>query len=196
MKPYSESCEQNRLPIFEIIEPILKPCQSVLEIGSGTGQHAVYFAKDLPHLIWHTSDVKHNHLGINLWVEEAQLDNVRSPIELDTQHSTWPDLDVDAVYSANTVHIMHQADVDALFDGVGRLLSVDGKFILYGPFNYEGTYNSESNKSFDQWLKARDSLSGIKHFEALVELAEKVGLELVEDYEMPANNRILYWKKI
>lgn len=194
-KPYSESCEQNQEPILSIIEPLLIDCKSVLEIGSGTGQHAVYFAEKLPHLIWHTSDQPEYIPGIAMWLHDARLKNTRMPVELDVSRNAWPDIEADAVFSANTCHIMHWHDVEALFAGVGRLLSSGGKFLLYGPFNYGGDYTSESNARFDGWLKSRDPSSGVRDFEALQQLAEKNELNLREDYAMPANNRILYWQK-
>ncbi len=195
MKPYSESCDQNREAILSVIQPLLKNCSSVLEIGSGTGQHAVYFAKHMPHLIWHTSDCAEYLPGIQLWLDEARLANTPKPIELDVSTSSWPQLAVDAIFSANTVHIMHWPDVEALFGGVGKLLAPGGLFLLYGPFNYGNSYTSDSNARFDEWLKAQDSESGIRNFEDLDMLAQHAGMLLVHDYEMPVNNRILYWSK-
>ena len=194
-KPVAESSEQNREPIFRVIEPLLRDCKSVFEIGSGTGQHAVYFAADLPHLAWHTSDRRENHAGIRQWIEDSGLDNVRLPVELDTVKSQWPEIKVDAVFSANTVHIMQWHEVEALFAGVGKLLNPQCGFALYGPFNYKGRYTSESNERFDQWLREQDTGSGIKDFEALDALARMAGMWLYGDFEMPANNRILYWQK-
>ena len=194
-KPYSESCDQNRDPILEVISPLLASNRAVLEIGSGTGQHAVYFAEKLPHLLWYTSDCIEYHEGINSWLEDAKLENTRAPVELNVSLSDWPDIEVDAVFSANTAHIMHWKDVEAMFDGVGKLLSTDSKFLLYGPFNYGNRYTSDSNARFDTWLKDRDPESGIRNFEDLNKLAEIAGMQLVKDYEMPVNNRILYWEK-
>lgn len=193
MKPYSESCDQNRDPIFEVLAPLVRDRSTLLEIGSGTGQHAVYFGAKLPHLTWQTSDRSENHPGIQQWLDEAGLPNVLPPLELDTR-SEWPDIKVDAVFSANTTHIMHWNDVIGLFQGVGRVLAPQGIFILYGPFNYDGQYTSDSNRRFDQWLKQRDSLSGIRDFEALNQLANEASMTLVSDHAMPANNRILCWK--
>ena len=194
-KPYSESCDQNRDPILQVIGPLLVENRAVLEIGSGTGQHAVYFAEKLPHLLWYTSDCIEYHSGINSWLQEAGLDNTRAPVELNVSTSSWPNIEVDAVFSANTAHIMHWNDVEAMFEGVGRLLHSDAKFLLYGPFNYGQRYSSESNARFDDWLKDRDPESGIRNFEDLNRLAELAGMQLIRDYEMPVNNRILYWKK-
>jgi len=195
-KPYSESCDQNREPILAVIGPLLQDARSLLEIGSGTGQHAVYFARALPHLVWHTSDCLEYHPGIRLWLEEAALANTRPPLQLDVARSDWPELEVDAVFSANTAHIMHWHEVAAMFAGVGRLLPTGGRFLLYGPFNYHGRFTSDSNARFDQWLKARDPGMGVRDFEALSQLAEEAGLQLRQDFEMPANNRILYWQRV
>lgn len=194
-KPYSESCDQNRKPIFSVIKPILADHKNLLEIGSGTGQHAVYFAPELPHLTWQPSDCRENLSGIKIWLAECEATNIQAPIELDVQQANWPDISVDAVYSANTLHIMHWPEVEAFYQGVGKVLESDGCLLVYGPFNYNRQYTSDSNARFDVWLKQRDPLSGIRHFEDLAVLAENAGLQLVEDFAMPANNRLLYWRK-
>jgi cyclopropane fatty-acyl-phospholipid synthase-like methyltransferase len=195
MKPYAESCDENREPILAVIQPLLHKAGSVLEIGSGTGQHAVYFAEKLPHLVWHTSDRIEYHAGIKMWLQETNLVNTRGPLELDVSQSEWPRQSFDAVFSANTIHIMHWPDVEALFSGAGSVLSTAGCLLLYGPFNYGNRYTSESNARFDQWLKGRDPASGIRNFEDLDRLANQAGMMLKDDVEMPVNNRILYWEK-
>lgn len=195
IKPYSESCEQNKEPILSVISPLFSSISNVLEIGSGTGQHAVYFSEKLPHLTWYSSDCKPYLEGINSWVKDAALPNLVAPIELDVSFSIWPDLSVDAIFTANTFHIMHHRDVINLIAGAGKLLPHGGSLVIYGPFNYKGHYTSESNASFDQWLKDRDPASGIKHFEEVVSLAKDSAMELISDYEMPANNRILHFIK-
>ena len=194
-KPYSSACDNNRDPILSVIGPLFADYRAVLEVGSGTGQHAVYFAKKLPHLQWYTSDREENHSGIQLWLDEAGLDNVHAPLSLDVMRNAWPDLCVDAVYSANTAHIMHWDEVKKFFAGVGQFLPAQGLFVLYGPFNYDGRYTSESNERFDGWLKSQDKLMGIRDFADLNALAETAGMLFVEDYTMPANNRILCWRK-
>ena len=193
MKPYAESCEQNREPILAVIQPLFSGCSHLLEIGSGTGQHAVYFAAEMPHLTWQTSDRVDNHAGINMWLEEAALVNTRPPLALDVSSDAWPRRRFDAVFSANSVHIMHWPDVEAMFAGIGRVLARDGIFALYGPFNYHGAYTSESNARFDQWLRQHDPGSGVRDFEELQRLAQQAGMEFREDFAMPANNRILCW---
>jgi len=195
MKPYSESCVQNRDPILSIIELLFRDRKDILEIGSGTGQHAVYFAARMPHLTWHTSDLAENHAGIRAWLDEAALPNTTGPVSLDVRDRPWSAPEADAVFSANTTHIMHWDSVVALFEGVGKHLSHDGLFCLYGPFNYGGEYTSESNAQFDEWLHERDPLSGIRDFDDLDLLARQAGLRLDQDYAMPANNRILCWRK-
>ncbi len=198
-KPYSESCDQNQDPILDVLRKEFLQAQHVLEIGSGTGQHAVYFGEHLPHLTWQTSDIVIYHSGIHAWLEEAALPNVLPPLALDVEHDPWPtrrNMQVDAVFSANTVHIMSWSQVRCMFTGIGAVLAQGGVFCLYGPFNYNGAYTSPSNARFDTWLKARDSASGVRDFEALDGLAKIAGMSLAQDYEMPANNRILVWRKI
>ncbi|MCG7980563.1 MAG: class I SAM-dependent methyltransferase [Candidatus Thiodiazotropha endolucinida] len=192
MKPYSEACDENKGPILEVLLRLYRDVQTVLEIGSGTGQHAVHFATAMPHLTWQTSDMEENHPGIRAWLREAALPNVRNPIGLDVNRA-WPAGEYDAIFSANTTHIMSWPEVELMFQGVGQVLKRGGCFALYGPFNYQGGYTSESNQRFDQWLKSRDPLSGIRDFEMLDELAASNHLIFSEDVEMPVNNRILVW---
>jgi cyclopropane fatty-acyl-phospholipid synthase-like methyltransferase len=195
-KPYSESCDQNKDVILSVISPLFSALSNVLEIGSGTGQHAVYFAEKMPQLTWHTSDCQSYLDGINAWRRDAGLTNIKPPFELDVSKSQWPVSDIDAIFTANSVHIMQQQDVVNLINGAGELLTQGGSFVIYGPFNYNGQYTSKSNENFDQWLKQRDPLSGIKHFEEIESLANANGMRLVTDYEMPANNRILHFIKV
>ncbi len=194
-KPYSESCDQNREPIFEIIQPLLKEAKTVLEVGSGTGQHAVYFAKKMPHLVWQTSDQQPYHEGIILWLDDANLDNTPPPLSLNVSSDIWPDQNFDVIFSANAVHIMAWSNVVDFFENAPRLVNTGGLFILYGPFNYNQKYTSESNARFDIWLKQRDPDSAIRDFEALDKLAQKAGMVLQSDHALPANNRILVWEK-
>jgi cyclopropane fatty-acyl-phospholipid synthase-like methyltransferase len=195
MKPFAESCEQNRAPILEVLRIQLAGRSRLLEIGSGTGQHAVYFAPEFPQLIWQTSDIAEHHAGIQAWLNDAGVSNVLPPLALNVCADSWPSVRYDAVFSANTAHIMSWPEVECFFAGVGRTLEAGGVFCLYGPFNYKGQYTSESNAHFDAWLRERDPLSGVRDFEALQRLAETAGLVLEEDYEMPANNRTLVWCK-
>jgi len=166
-KPYSKSCDQNKDAILSVISAVLSFSSSVLEIGSGTGQHAVYFAGKMPDLKWYTSDCKSYLEGIKMRLSDAGLSNVKMPFELDVSSSGWPDLDVDAIFTANSIHIMSQQDMVNFMTGAGHLLGEQGHLLIYGPFNYKGTYTSKSNGSFDQWLIGRDPSSGIKNFEEM-----------------------------
>lgn len=195
MKPFSEACEQNKLPILNIISEYFSAAKNILEIGSGTGQHAIFFAGHLPHLQWHCSDMPVHHNGIKQWLAEYPGDNISGPYELDVTRSTWPDNVFDGVFSANTTHIMSWHAVEQMFLGINKVLLTGGAFCLYGPFNYGGCYTSPSNEQFDHYLKARDSLSGIRDFDDLNKLAAQNGFTLIDDHEMPVNNRLLVWKK-
>ncbi|BCB25720.1 hypothetical protein SKTS_06060 [Sulfurimicrobium lacus] len=196
MKPYAESCEQNRDPILTVLQSVFADRKQVLEIASGTGQHAVYFGAALPHLTWQTSELPVNHAGIHAWLDEAQLPNVLPPLAIDVNDAAWPLERVDAIFNANTVHIVAWPAVERMFAGIGRVLEVGGCLCLYGPFNYRGAFTSESNARFDAWLKARDPESGVRDFEAVNQLAVSQGLVLVQDIAMPANNRSLVWRKV
>ena len=195
MKPYSEACEENKQPILAVLRRLFADAGRVLEVGSGTGQHAVYFAEMLPHLHWQTSDRPEHHAGIRAWLAAKPQPNVGEPIDLDVGDA-WPAQTYDAVFSANTTHIMSWPEVERFFQGVGQVLGTGGCFALYGPFNFAGRYTSESNARFDNWLKNRDPSSGIRNFEALDALAAEQGLSFQEDIPMPVNNRVLVWGKI
>jgi cyclopropane fatty-acyl-phospholipid synthase-like methyltransferase len=162
--PFAESSEQNKSVIFDAIKSFLQG--DVLEIGSGTGQHAVFFAGQLPQLNWQTSEVESNLPGIEAWIRHSELTNLLPPIALDVL-GRWPERQFDTVYSANCFHIMGEAAVAKCFEGVGACLKEDGFLAVYGPFNYAGNFTSESNARFDAMLKARDPESGIKDFEWL-----------------------------
>jgi cyclopropane fatty-acyl-phospholipid synthase-like methyltransferase len=194
-KPVSEACERNKEPILGVLREVLAQSRRVLEIGSGTGQHAVYFARHLPHVQWQTSDLPAHHPGITAWLQEEGPVNALPPLALDVDAPQWPVQDVDAVFSANTVHIIAWPQVERLFAGVGRVLVAHGLLCLYGPFNYNGAFTSDSNAKFDVWLKERDPRSGIRDFADLDRLAAAQGLDLAQDVPMPSNNRILVWRK-
>jgi cyclopropane fatty-acyl-phospholipid synthase-like methyltransferase len=196
MKPYAESCAQNQAQILEVLREEFAENKNVLEIASGTGQHAVFFARALPHLNWQTSELAQNHAGIQAWLDEAQLANVRSPVTVDVFAPAWPVDQVDAVFNANTVHIVSWQGVEHMFAGIGRVLSLGGIVCIYGAYNYGGKFTSESNERFDAWLKSRDPVSGVRDFEAVNLLAEAQGLRLLKDVSMPGNNRTLVWQRI
>ncbi len=194
MKPFAESCVENQQPILDVLQKEFANTQRVLEIGSGTGQHAVFFARALPHLIWQTSDVAEHHSGINDWLTDEELGNTLAPLVLNVETDLWPEQEFDGIFSANTVHIMGWPEVEKMFAGIGRVLLPGGCFCLYGPFNYDGQFTSDSNANFDIWLKNRDPKSGVRDVADLGKLAAEAGFTLREDYEMPANNRILVWQ--
>ena len=195
MKPYSESCAQNQVPILEILQDMFVNQQHVLEIASGTGQHAVYFGRALPHLTWQTSELAHNHAGILAWLNETKLPNVLPPVVIDVNDDQWPIETVDTVFNANTVHIISWPEVEQMFAGIARVLCASGILCLYGPFNYGGKFTSESNARFDVWLKSRDRNSGVRDIEVINQLAEAHGLSLLRDVTMPSNNRTLVWQR-
>jgi cyclopropane fatty-acyl-phospholipid synthase-like methyltransferase len=193
-KPFSAASERNREPILAVLREHFSDRHHVLEIGTGTGQHAVYFAAALPSLIWQTSDREENHEGIRLWLAEAALTNTRAPLTLDVS-GVWPSGQFDAVFSANTLHIMSWAEVEQLFMHLPQVLATDAKLAIYGPFNYKGEFTSDSNATFDALLRAAVPHRGIRDFEAVDKLAQAAGLHLVEDRSMPANNRCLIWQR-
>lgn len=193
-KPHAESCDENSAVILAVLQERLPERALVLEIGSGTGQHAVHFGAALPGIRWQTSERLEHHAGIQLWLEEAGLDNALAPIELDVSESDWPAECYDAVFTANTAHIMPQASVVDMFRGVAGVLNDQGIFLIYGPFMYNGEHTSESNIRFDAWLKSVEPHRGVRDLAWLQEIAGELGLYLHEDIAMPANNRILMWK--
>jgi SAM-dependent methyltransferase len=195
-KPYSPACDENRQPILDVIRQVFSRPGVVLEVGSGTGQHAAWLPRFLPHLTWQPSDVAENLPGIRAWLDEAALSNVLPPLGLDVMQTPWPVMACDYVFSANTVHIMSWPMVESFFAGVGRVLEPGGSFCLYGPFMYNGHHTAESNAEFDVWLKARDPESGVRDAADLDRLAYASGMERIDDFEMPVNNRILHWRRV
>lgn len=192
-KPYSPSCERNRGPILDLLKAHFAACRRVLEVGSGTGQHAVHFAAAMPHVLWQTSDLRENLPGISAWLSEANLLNTPPPVELDVG-GAWPAGEYDALFSANTLHIMGWECVRALFATMPTVLADRAVVAVYGPFNYEGRYTSDSNAAFDRCLKGQGEHMGVRDFEAVDALARAAGLILVQDCTMPANNRTLIWR--
>jgi cyclopropane fatty-acyl-phospholipid synthase-like methyltransferase len=190
---YSEACERNKDPILAVLKEILRHRTFVLEIGSGTGQHAAYFAAHLPHLVWQPSDRAENMEKLVARVEQASLPNLRLPILLRVEDDPWLVNRPDAIFSANTAHIMASENVERMFKGAADVLQTGGLMVLYGPFNYDGAFTSESNRAFDASLRQRDPESGIRDFEAIARLASAYNFTLLKDYEMPANNRLIVW---
>ena len=199
-KPFSQACENNKQPILDILSKVFSRSEHVLEIGSGTGQHAVFFGQHLPHLTWQTSDLAINHQGINAWLNESTAANVQRPIAVDL-NDAWPESThtnnqpFDALYTANTLHIISWPLVVKFFEGIADNLASQASICIYGPFNYQGKFTSESNANFDLWLKDRDEQSGIRDIEDILTLASSAGLSLIDDHDMPANNRLLVFSK-
>ncbi len=191
-KPDAPSCERNREPILAVLRDHFTDRRKVLEIGSGTGQHAIHFAAAMPHLTWQTSDRLENLPGIRAWLEAATLPNTPAPLELDVM-GVWPPLRYDAIFSANTLHIMGWVEVERMFASLPEVMTGDAKLVTYGPFNYGSRFTSESNAAFDAWLKQSGAHQGIRDFEAVDALAGQAGLTLIEDRAMPSNNRCLVW---
>ena len=194
-KPFSPACERNRGPILAVLREHFANRHDVLEIGSGTGQHAVHFAAALPQLSWQTSDLPENHPAILAWLAEAGLPNVLPPLALDAADAaSWPAQRFDAVFTANTLHIMGWPQVQALFANLPRVLADAATVVVYGPFNVGGRFTSPSNADFDARLREDDPRRGIRDLEAVQALAAQAGLAFVADVEMPANNRCLVWR--
>lgn len=201
---HAPSCDNNQAPIFEVLQHAFADRAHVLEIGSGTGQHSVYFAPRLPHLVWQTSELPAHHASIVAWHAHMPAPNLRAPVALEigegaaADTTAWPvtaDGAFDAVFTSNTLHIMSWPRAQQLLALVGQNLPAGGIFAVYGPFNYGGSFTSESNRQFDAWLKARDKDSGIRDFEAVVAVAAQHGLHVLQDHAMPANNRTLVFAK-
>lgn len=195
----SAACERNSAPILEVLAREFADRRAVLEIGSGTGQHAVCFAEAMPHLVWHTSDLAENHEAIAAWLAHAALDNVRPPMALDVETARadeFADLQVDAVFSANTAHIMNIEAVERMFGLVGAVLPARGVFALYGPFRFDGQFDAESNAAFDASLRSRSAVMGIRDLEDLDRFAAREGMARARLYAMPANNHVAVWHRV
>ena len=194
-RPFSEACERNRDPILAGLRVAFADRHLVLEIGSGTGQHAVHFARHLPHLIWQPSDVEAHLPGIRSWTDAAALPNLCDPVALDINQPAWPDTGADAVFTANTFHIVSWPVVERLFERAAALLPAHGMVVVYGPFNYGGRFTSDSNAGFDAMLRAREPASGIRDVEAVDRFARQQGFALQADQALPANNRLIVWQR-
>jgi cyclopropane fatty-acyl-phospholipid synthase-like methyltransferase len=191
--PFSEAADRNNGPLLEVVASYFKNCNNVLEIGSGTGQHAVHFATSLPKLQWHTSDRSGSLEPIAQRIRYAKIENAKAPIAFDVNQQ-WPEQRFDGVFTANTLHIMPWQAVCSLFAGLPTILNEAATVIVYGPFNYHGAYTSPSNARFDELLKQTAAHQGIRDFEAVDKLAREARLALLEDREMPANNRCLVFR--
>jgi cyclopropane fatty-acyl-phospholipid synthase-like methyltransferase len=195
MLPFSAACERNKDPILEVLRVRFANRTQVLEIGSGTGQHAVYFAQELAHLTWHPTEQLAYLADLTERVKLEGPHNLRVPTLLDVRQAVWPVHGVDALFTANTLHIMSWTEVMALFNGIGTALAPGGVLCIYGPFRYSGRYTSDSNREFDQMLQERDPQSGLRDIDAVRPLADQYGLHLDADLDLPANNRLLVFTK-
>jgi cyclopropane fatty-acyl-phospholipid synthase-like methyltransferase len=193
-KPFAPACERNREPILAVLRHCFADRHEVLEIGSGTGQHAVHFAAAMPWLRWQCTDRAEQLPGIRAWLDEAALPNTPPPIALDVT-GIWPAQRYDAVFSANTLHIMAWPEVEQLFARLPQVTVAGAVLAIYGPFNYGGRYTSDSNAAFDEWLQARGAHMGIRDAEAVDALAAAAGFALLDDVAMPANNRCRIWRR-
>jgi len=194
-KPFSEYAARNSRPILDVLQIELSSSTRVLEIGSGTGQHAVLFATALSHVVWQTSDRVDNHEGINAWVDDAALPNLLPPLAFDVLDADIAVESFDAVYSANTAHIMSLPAVERMFALIGTALSSGGTFCLYGPFRQNGDFNTASNERFHRSLQSQNPAMGIRHIEELDDLGDLNNLQRLRLYAMPANNHLAVWKK-
>jgi cyclopropane fatty-acyl-phospholipid synthase-like methyltransferase len=195
MPPFSAACERNKDPILEVLRLRFADRTQVLEIGSGTGQHAVHFARTLAHLTWHPTEQLTYLADLAERVKLEGPHNLRPPTVLDVRQSIWPVRSVDAIFTANTLHIMSWAEVMSLFHGIGTVLSPGGVLCIYGPFRYEGRYTSDSNREFDLMLQERDPDSGLRDLQAVTAVAQQYGLRLDADHDLPANNRLVVFTK-
>ena len=194
-KPFAPACERNKGPILEVLRRVFADAADVLEIGSGTGQHAVWFAAGMPHLVWRTSDLPECHAGINAWIDDSELGNVERPLVLDVVRRPWPLESAGGAFSANTAHYMHWTEVEAMFGGLSGMLVPGARFALYGPFARDGCHTSASNASFDRLLRMHDPDLGVRDVRDLERIAAGGAMTLEEDVAMPWNNRILVWRK-
>ena len=192
--PHSDACDRNKDPILAILRKSFVDCTHVLEIGSGTGQHCVYFATAMPGIVWQPSEVAEAMPALRKRIFNEGPSNLRAPVVINVTGTPWDVRKVDGIFTANTLHILHWPEVEALFAGLPAVAKPGAVLAVYGPFRYGGRYTSESNESFDKMLRARDPGSGIRDFEAVDALARAAGFTLVADHPMPANNQTIVWK--
>jgi len=194
--PFSQACENNKEPILQVLQKYLTGDELVLEIGSGTGQHAVHFCQHFPQLLWQPTDRAENLENLEKRISSSKLTNLIAAICLDVDQEVWPRIQPDIVFTANSLHIMSERSMTKFFHGVGRVLSKDGKVLIYGPLKYQGDFSTESNANFDLWLKQQNQESGVRDFEAILQLAVEAELRLLKDHAMPANNQLLVFQHI
>ena len=191
---FSDACERNKIPILKVLNEELDS-GIVLEIGSGTGQHSVFFSKEIPSIKWYPSETISNFESLNTFVTNYQNNNLQTPSVIDITQDQWIDFKVDYVFTSNTFHIINNALLTFFFYQSSKIIKSNGKLIIYGPFKFDNQFNSPSNQTFDELLKSSDSFSGLKNFEEIVNIALKFDFIFSKKYEMPANNNILVFKK-
>ena len=196
MQGYSRAADNNKAAILSVLTPYLSEGDHVLEIGSGSGQHAIHMTGALPQIQWQPSDRAITLALLSANIREYGTPNVQQPIELDLANPplALPE-GVQCVYAANVMHIVSEPLGATLIKLAAQSLLKDGYLVLYGPYRYGGEFTTESNKDFDGWLKDRDSASGVRDFEWVDKLANESGLTLIMDHSMPANNQCLVLKK-
>jgi hypothetical protein len=193
--PFSQACENNKAVILQVLREVFADRRQVLEIASGTGQHACHFAANMPWLRWQPTELPQSLALLSPRCSAYEGVNLLPPAVLDIRANPWPLTVPDALFTANSLHIMACAAVEQFFAGLARHAGSDVVLAVYGPFNYRGEYTSESNARFDQWLAQQHPDSAIRDFEAVDALATDAGFSLKADNEMPANNRLLVWHK-
>lgn len=195
-KRVAPAAERNKQPILTVLRRVLPRNGLVLEIASGTGQHAVFFSEHMPSLDWQPTDPSEEALqSIDAWVSEVRRDNLKPPVPLDVGSPTWPVESADAVLCINMIHIAPWTAAEALFDGASRILGSGHPLITYGPYSVGGTHTAPSNEAFDASLRSRDPAWGVRDIEELQALGARTGFELTERVDMPANNMTLVWKR-
>ena len=195
-KPFAPSAEKNRHDILEVLKAELAPQSHVLELASGTGQHACHFAQAMPQVKWQPSDLSDKLEGLQLWIDESGCDNIEAPLVLDVDSAQWPELSVDACYAANTLHIISWELVQPFFAGCAGVLKPAGKLLVYGPYSFDGKHTAPSNEQFDQHLKSQDPQMGIRDVLELDRLAFRHGFAAARLIEMPVNNFLAIWEKV
>lgn len=197
MNSNQTACDRNQGPILEVLKEVIsQDNRSLFEIGSGTGFHAAFMAPHFPHIFWTTSDVTSNHKIIKDNLAKANISNIKGPFQFEVGKDDFPRVPYDLVFTANTFHIMSWKNCKTLMKTLGTRMREGSQVIIYGPFNYAGSFTSESNAEFDKMLKARNPDSGIRAFEDVNNNMLKNGFTLYKDFEMPANNRTLVYTRL